>query len=827
MKENRHESDTRPITSGVRLHVLIPLSVAMIILIAAFVLIFVFEAGKRQAEDNARTAASVENLFKTQSTEGVQIMTSIMELVMRDQLLEAAFRARDRKTLFDVSEPILNKIRVKNRITHFYYILPDRTTLLRVHIPDNYGDSIDRFTLLEAQRTGKPSWGYELGPFGTVTLRVVYPWYSNGKVIGYLEMGIEFEHFIEEVHKLFHVNIFVAIDKKFMNRVNWEQLRKQMGRKADWNEFPSIVVPYRTEPVIPPPIAAYLADLKDRHIRRTFEAVWDKYVFDTIVVPFIDQRGRILGELVILHDISAATAGRHWVIIGITTLCTIIGVALMIFFFILLGRVQKDIAERTSRLTETQRMLAVEQLERQHTEREFGLQQERIGLLEAKSRMVQELIQVKKVLEERSNELQGVNEQLQQEIIDRKRAEDASRKSEERFRSMVETTSDWVWEVDQNGLYTYTSPKVRELLGYEPEEIIGRSPFDLMLPDEAKRVAGLFGEIVGSRKPLIGLENVNQHKDGRCVVLETSGIPIFDTNGDFLGYRGIDRDITERKRMENKFHKLNEQLEQKMKEKTKELLDTQAELVRKEKLAMLGTIAAGMGNELRNPLGVMNNAVYFLKTVLPDPDDTIKEYLDIITAEISNSEHIINDLLGSVRTRTPQKMPVTAGELIEKSLSRCHIPENVDIQTDITDTLPQVCIDPFQMGQVLQNLINNAVQAMPEGGTLTISARLAQHSTSGISGSNSTLNTQHSTLDADFIEISIIDTGKGISPENMENLFQPLFTTKARGIGLGLVVCKNLVEANRGRIVVESEFGRGTTFILTLPLGGKGETVAY
>ena len=126
--------------------------------------------------------------------------------------------------------------------------------------------------------------------------------------------------------------------------------------------------------------------------------------------------------------------------------------------------------------------------------------------------------------------------------------EQALRESKERFRSLVETISDWVWEVDQNNIYTYASPKVKDLLGYEPDEVVGKKPFDFMPVDEAERVAGLFMDIVKSREPFAGLENTNLHKDGRHVVLETSGVPILHKNGDFLGYRGIDRDITRRKR---------------------------------------------------------------------------------------------------------------------------------------------------------------------------------------------------------------------------------------------------------------------------------------
>jgi len=136
------------------------------------------------------------------------------------------------------------------------------------------------------------------------------------------------------------------------------------------------------------------------------------------------------------------------------------------------------------------------------------------------------------------------------DITEHKRAEEALRESEQRFRSLVETSSDWVWEVDRNGIYTYASPKVKDLLGYEPAEIIGKTPFDLMPPDEAERVAGLFKDIAEARKSFDRLENTNLHKDGGLVVLETSGVPILGEGENLLGYRGIDRDITERKKAE-------------------------------------------------------------------------------------------------------------------------------------------------------------------------------------------------------------------------------------------------------------------------------------
>ncbi len=147
---------------------------------------------------------------------------------------------------------------------------------------------------------------------------------------------------------------------------------------------------------------------------------------------------------------------------------------------------------------------------------------------------------------------------LHEEITERKQTERKLRDSEERFRSLVETTSDWIWEVDTNSVYTYSSPKIKAILGYEPEEIIGKTPFDLMPSNEAERVRKLFQAAVESQKSLTWLENINIHKDGRQIILETSGEPILDGNGELLGYRGIDRDITERKKAEQKLKESEE-----------------------------------------------------------------------------------------------------------------------------------------------------------------------------------------------------------------------------------------------------------------------------
>ena len=136
------------------------------------------------------------------------------------------------------------------------------------------------------------------------------------------------------------------------------------------------------------------------------------------------------------------------------------------------------------------------------------------------------------------------------DVTERRRSEQALQESEQRSRHLIDSSTDWVWEVDAKGVYTYAGPQCRDILGYEPAELIGKTPFDLMPPDESLRVASIFSAVAADRKVFRALENINIHKDGHLVVLETNGVPVVDMEGRFCGYRGTDHDITERKRAE-------------------------------------------------------------------------------------------------------------------------------------------------------------------------------------------------------------------------------------------------------------------------------------
>jgi PAS domain S-box-containing protein len=448
-----------------------------------------------------------------------------------------------------------------------------------------------------------------------------------------------------------------------------------------------------------------------------------------------------------------------------------------------------------------------------------------LGVEEERREEIEDLHTAKKELEtrvrERTADLARANEQLLIDITERKQVAEALLEKNEKFHAITDTTSDAIVMMDEDGKISFWNPAAERIFGYSAVEALGKDLHTFLTPVRYHELykEGLTHFKATGEGNAVGktLEFDAVRKDGGEFPLELS-LSAFRIR-DKCHAAGILRDITGRKAAEMELVRTNRELEK----RTGELLETQEELVRNEKLAAIGRLAGSVGHELRNPLGVMNNAVYFLKTVMTDVDETVKEYLDIIKHEIDCSQRIITDLLDFARTKSPQKMAVMVRDLMEESLAKCLLPENVDVQSDIADKLPLLNVDPLQMGQVFQNLIDNAVQAMPGGGTLRISVkkvRGTRKEEQGTAENNLVPLSSYLVPDADFIEIRVADTGTGISRENMTKLFQPLFSTKARGIGLGLTVCKNLTEANGGRIAVESELGKGTTFTVILPIEG-------
>ncbi len=240
-----------------------------------------------------------------------------------------------------------------------------------------------------------------------------------------------------------------------------------------------------------------------------------------------------------------------------------------------------------------------------------------------------------------------------------------------------------------------------------------------------------------------------------------------------------------------------EHLEEMVEKRTHQLSKMQEDLLIAERLAVLGQLAGGISHEIRNPLNVISTSAYYLKMKLGHADKKLREHVEHIETEVKNSTAIIDSILSLSGMKEPRKSAIDLVSVIKNAIIESNIPKTVKLIQSLPKTEVIINADKEQFFIVFNNIIKNAIQAMNNKGVLTIKLSKKEN---------------------EQIKISFKDTGIGISNENINKLFQPLFTTKARGIGFGLLICKMMVEKHRGSINVKSSFGKGTLVTITLPL---------
>jgi PAS domain S-box-containing protein len=399
------------------------------------------------------------------------------------------------------------------------------------------------------------------------------------------------------------------------------------------------------------------------------------------------------------------------------------------------------------------------------------------------------------------------------DITERKRVEEALRESEAKMRSIFRAAPIGIGVVS-NRVILDVNDRFCEITGYARDELVGKKARMVYPTDEEYEYVGREKYAQIQERGTGTVETRFKRKDGEIIDVLLSSSPLDPT--DFsAGVTFSALDITKRKRVEEALQKAHNNLEERVRERTRELRETQGQLLRQEKLAILGKLAEGMAHELRHPLGVLSNAAYFLNATLSGTGEITGEYLDIISTQVREAQNIISDLLDFTHPQPANREAVTVTALVAPVLEECPPPATVQVITQITDDLPPVYVDPGQMEQVLVNLVTNAYQAMPDGGELAIKAT----SLSRESG-RPALSIVEGAGEG-VVSISVTDTGSGILPENKGKIFEPLFTTRARGMGLGLAITKILVEGQGGTIEVESEAGQGSTFTVKLSVQGK------
>jgi PAS domain S-box-containing protein len=371
------------------------------------------------------------------------------------------------------------------------------------------------------------------------------------------------------------------------------------------------------------------------------------------------------------------------------------------------------------------------------------------------------------------------------------------RESEQRWATTLASIGDAVIATDISGKISFMNGIAENLTGWALWEALGKTVkevFNIVNDQTRLEVENPVAKVL-EKGLIVGLANHTLliRKDGSQVPIDDSGAPIRDKDGKTTGVVLVFRDITIRKQMEDKLDEYAKHLERLVDERTKQLQD-------KERLAAIGATAGMVGHDIRNPLQAITGDLYLAKTELaavPDSEEkkNALESLQEIEKNIDYINKIVADLQDFARPLNPHREEADLKQIIEGLITKNGLPENVKVTVKVGADARKVVADSTFINRIMHNLVNNAVQAMPKGGKLTI----------------------RTYKEANDTVISVKDTGVGI-PENVKDkLFTPMFTTKSKGQGFGLAVIKRMSESLGGTVTFESQEGKGTTFIIRLP----------
>jgi PAS domain S-box-containing protein len=459
----------------------------------------------------------------------------------------------------------------------------------------------------------------------------------------------------------------------------------------------------------------------------------------------------------------------------------------------------------------------------------------------------QKLLDNQGMLKKSENRYREAYNGLKNEIKERKRTEGALRESEEKYRTILENIEDGYYEVDVAGNFTFFNNSMCKILGYPKDELIGMNNRQYMDRETAESVYQVFNKAYATGKPDKGFDWEFMRKDGAKRHVESSISLIKDAKGHRIGFRGIVRDVSERKRGEEQLKNYSQNLENMVEERTVELKkalaglqNTQSQLLQSEKLASIGQLAAGVAHEINNPVGFVKSNLGTMNEYRQDLTKLLDQYrmleatLDkevrengCIQKALENIQSVkdeidlgfIMDDYSNVINESFEGM-ARVSKIVSDLKDFAHVDkaelEHADLNKGIESTLnivwnelkykarvikdlgkiPLVKCYPQRINQVFMNILVNAAQAIEDKGEIRITTR----------------------ADNGHVDIRISDTGKGIPPDVLPKIFDPFFTTKevGKGTGLGLSMAYNIIQKHKGTIDVESEVGKGTTFIIRL-----------
>ncbi len=385
------------------------------------------------------------------------------------------------------------------------------------------------------------------------------------------------------------------------------------------------------------------------------------------------------------------------------------------------------------------------------------------------------------------------NGSVEEEGTSAKKTQKALLLAERRFRRLYETTQDGIMARGLDGKMIDCNPAYAKMLGYTKKELRKMAVMQLLPERWHEQRDRVVKRVLQTGRSIV-FEREYKRKDSSVFPASVRTWRLTNGRGKVIGIWSIVRDISQQKRLQKNLEQHADVLEKIVHDREKQLKDS-------ERLVAIGQTAGMVGHDLRNPLQTLTGELYLAKLEVDslgegEIKNNLQESIRVIEEQVAYMDKIVSDLQAFVRPVKIDKKPLSLQELISNVFATITIPPKVSVQVDNQSSSLQIHADPQLLKRVLINLITNAIQAMPDGGELFINTQVTS---SGV------------------VSISVKDTGVGISEKIRNQLFTPLFTTKPRGQGFGLAVCKRVIEAHGGTISFESTEGKGTNFVIAFP----------
>ncbi|OPZ14332.1 MAG: Sensor protein ZraS [candidate division BRC1 bacterium ADurb.BinA364] len=398
------------------------------------------------------------------------------------------------------------------------------------------------------------------------------------------------------------------------------------------------------------------------------------------------------------------------------------------------------------------------------------------------------------------------------DIGEQKRAEESLRESQAMLQAVLDAIPVCVFWKDRNLNFLGCNARFARDAGVgASERIVGKSDFDLSWKAQAERYRADDRAVIESGLPRLRYEEPQELPDKGMLWLRTSKMPLTNSRGEIIGILGAYEDITEEKRAEEELARYRNELELLVEERTQELRKAQEELVLRERLAALGRLTATVSHELRNPLGTLRGSLLLIDDATRGKGLGLERVLDRAERNILRCDAIIEELLDFARGATLSREGTELDPWLAGAFEEISIPAPIEKAFDFRSGA-FVEIDRQRMLRCLINVVNNACEAMLGESPILPNGRHGEPPAPAMR------LTVSSAIRAGRIEICVADTGPGIAPEHMERLFEPLFSTKSFGVGLGLAIVRKIMEQHDGGIDIRSEPKKGTTVVLWLPL---------